>query len=188
MEPDIDDTMSGCRPYAHGNGTPRSGGGVLTSVRSSEPARVPATGRLSGHHGETIMPGRWPLRTSLELGALSSAVPCARLHTRQVLWEWQQTSLIEAAELIVSELMTNAIAATQAISSACPVRLQLVSDSSRTVVMVGDGNPHPPRRIDADGDNEAGRGLLLVETLSSNWGWYATDQPRTAKVVWAELS
>jgi hypothetical protein len=33
--------------------------------------------------------GRWPLRSFLELGALPSAVPCARLHTRQLLWEWQ---------------------------------------------------------------------------------------------------
>src|SRR5215470_10571216 len=129
MEPDIDDTMSGWTPYAYGSGTPSSGAGVLTSVRGAEPARVPAPVRLAGHHGETIMPGRWPLRTSLELGALSSAVPCARLHTCQVLWEWQQTSLIETAELVVSELMTNAIAATQAISSPCPVRLQLVSDN-----------------------------------------------------------
>ncbi|MGH3191761.1 MAG: hypothetical protein ACRDPY_30655 [Streptosporangiaceae bacterium] len=32
--------------------------------------------------------GRWPLRTYLELGALPSAVSCARLHTRQLLWEW----------------------------------------------------------------------------------------------------
>jgi len=30
----------------------------------------------------------WPLRSSLELGALSSAVPCARLHVKHVLWEW----------------------------------------------------------------------------------------------------
>jgi len=30
----------------------------------------------------------WPLRSSLELGALSSAVPCACLHVKHVLWEW----------------------------------------------------------------------------------------------------
>jgi hypothetical protein len=30
----------------------------------------------------------WPLRSGLELGALPSAVPCARLHARQVTWEW----------------------------------------------------------------------------------------------------
>jgi hypothetical protein len=104
-----------------------------------------------------------------------------------VLWEWQQTRLADTAELIVSELVTNAIATTQAIGSTCPVWLQLTSDSSRILIMVGDSSPHPPRRIDPDGDTEDGRGLLLVDTLSSNWGWYATGQHRTAKVVWAEL-
>jgi anti-sigma regulatory factor (Ser/Thr protein kinase) len=123
----------------------------------------------------------------MELGALPSAVPCARLHTRQVLWEWNQTGLIEAAELIVSELITNAIAATQSIDSADSVHLWLLSDNHRTQILVGDASPNAPRRIDTDDDAEAGRGLLLVETLSSNWGWYATSRHRTAKVVWAEL-
>jgi hypothetical protein len=30
----------------------------------------------------------WPLRSSLELGALPTAVPCACLHVKHVLWEW----------------------------------------------------------------------------------------------------
>ena len=51
----------------------------------------------------------WELRTFLELGSLPSAVPCARLHTRQVLWEWHLDALAGTAELIVSELVTNAV-------------------------------------------------------------------------------
>src|SRR5205085_89988 len=43
--------------------------------------------------------GRWPLCSFLELGALPSAVPCARLHTRQLAWEWQLTGLGQDAEL-----------------------------------------------------------------------------------------
>jgi hypothetical protein len=41
----------------------------------------------------------WPLRSSLELGALSTAVPCACLHVKHVLWEWGLNSLAESAEL-----------------------------------------------------------------------------------------
>jgi len=41
----------------------------------------------------------WPLGSSLELGALSSAVPCACLHVKHVLWEWGLNSLAERAEL-----------------------------------------------------------------------------------------
>jgi anti-sigma regulatory factor (Ser/Thr protein kinase) len=51
----------------------------------------------------------WPLRSSLELGALSSAVSCACLHVRHVLWEWGLKSLTERAELLVSELVTSAV-------------------------------------------------------------------------------
>jgi anti-sigma regulatory factor (Ser/Thr protein kinase) len=51
----------------------------------------------------------WPLRSSLELGALSSAVPCACLHVKHVLWEWGLNSLADRAELLVSELVTNAV-------------------------------------------------------------------------------
>src|SRR5215475_11272661 len=57
----------------------------------------------------TALNGNWALRTFLELGALPTAVPCARLHTRQVLWEWHLDVLAGTAELIVSELVTNAV-------------------------------------------------------------------------------
>lgn len=118
----------------------------------------------------------WPLISGLEFGPLPGAVPCARLHTRLVLREWQQISLVETAELVASELVTNAIAATRAIGSVCPVWLRLASDGSRTLVLVGDASPDPPRLIGPAGDTEGGRGLLLVEALSSGWGWYATRQ------------
>lgn len=53
----------------------------------------------------------WPVRSSLELGALPTSVPCARLHTRHLLWEWGLDGLVEPAELLVSELVTNAVRA-----------------------------------------------------------------------------
>jgi anti-sigma regulatory factor (Ser/Thr protein kinase) len=105
-----------------------------------------------------------------------------------VLWEWGQKSLTEDAELVVSELATNAVTAARAMASIHPVRLWLLSDNSRTLIMMGDASPHSPRRIDpAATDTDGGRGLLLVEALSSNWGWYTTRKVGTTKVVWAEL-
>ena len=53
-----------------------------------------------------------PLRSSLELGALSTAASCAGLHVKHVLREWGLNSLAESAELLVSELVTNAVNAT----------------------------------------------------------------------------
>ena len=60
------------------------------------------------------MSASWPLSTSLPLGALPGATPCARLHARVVLTEWGLGELAEAAELIVSELVTNAVRASTA--------------------------------------------------------------------------
>ena len=54
----------------------------------------------------------WPLRSSLELGALPTAASCACLHAKHVLWEWGLSSLVDSAELLVSELVTNAVNAT----------------------------------------------------------------------------
>jgi len=54
------------------------------------------------------MTADWPLSTSLPLGALPGATPCARLHARAVLAEWGLHDLAESAELVVSELVTNA--------------------------------------------------------------------------------
>jgi len=63
---------------------------------------------------------RWPLVSFLELGALTSAVPCARLHARQVLWEWGLQASADTAELLVSELVTNAVHITRAASADTP--------------------------------------------------------------------
>lgn len=46
----------------------------------------------------TAMAHEWQLRDFLELGALPGAVPCARYHVRQVLWEWRLTDLPDSAE------------------------------------------------------------------------------------------
>ena len=72
----------------------------------------------------------WPFRSSLELGALPTAVPCACLHVRHILWEWGLNSLAESAELLVSELVTNAVNAT----------------AGRTVTLHLAGNPAPGRQ------------------------------------------
>jgi anti-sigma regulatory factor (Ser/Thr protein kinase) len=130
--------------------------------------------------------GPWPLQDFLELGALAGAVPCARLHARQVLREWGLTSLGESTELLVSELITNAVKASRAVMHASPVRLWLVSDLARILILVWDASPQPPVRVNASGEAENGRGLMLVEAISERWGWYARDGG-AGKFVWAIL-
>jgi len=128
----------------------------------------------------------WPYLSFLELGALPGAVPCARLHTRQMLWEWDLAPFGESTELLVSELVTNAMEVSRAAARDTPVRLWLVSDKAQVVILVWDASPLPPVPVDAGGDAENGRGLLLVQAISARWGWHF-PQDIGGKVVWAQL-
>ena len=128
----------------------------------------------------------WPLQNCLELVPLASAVPCARQHMRQVLREWDLTDLGETGELVVSELLTNAVRATQIAEVFAPVRLWQLSDKRSVMILVWDSSPQPPQRIDTACDAENGRGLLLVEAISMRWGWHVPHS-LVGKVVWAQI-
>jgi anti-sigma regulatory factor (Ser/Thr protein kinase) len=124
---------------------------------------------------------QWPYHSFLPLGALPGAVPCARLHTTAVLWEWGMESLVQAAELAVSELVTNAVRASLQARSASPpgsptglpaVGLRLAGDRLHLLVEVSDHDPGPPVPTAVDPERDGGRGLLLVEAVSERWGYY----------------
>jgi anti-sigma regulatory factor (Ser/Thr protein kinase) len=127
----------------------------------------------------------WPSQDFLELGALPGAVPCARLHTRHVLREWNMARLADPAELLVSELLTNAIRASRIVGPPAPVRLWLGADKASVLIMVWDASPHRPAPCaQPQDDAEGGRGLLLVEAISARWGWYS-PAGTPGKVTWA---
>jgi anti-sigma regulatory factor (Ser/Thr protein kinase) len=130
------------------------------------------------------MADEWPLGSHLELGALPGAVVCARLHARQVLWEWGLSACTENAELLVSELVTNAIQASPSAERILPVRLWLTSDGTRLLIQVQDTNPCPPAPTGRDDDDESGRGLVIVDAISTKWGWDAKED-HSGKIVWA---
>jgi anti-sigma regulatory factor (Ser/Thr protein kinase) len=128
---------------------------------------------------------QWSAWDFMELGALPSAVPCARLHARHLLREWNLTQLAESAELVVSELLTNAVKVSLELDPPAPVRLWLLPDGIGILILVWDASPRQPapRAMTSD-DADGGRGLLLVEALSAQWGWYpAAGLP--GKVTWA---
>ena len=128
-----------------------------------------------------------PPRAALDLGALSTAPGCARAWTRQVLWEWQLTALSETAELVVSELTTNAMLASRRLGRP-HIRLTLTLDDRELVISVYDQSPSAPGPANAGAEDENGRGLLLVEALSNQWGWYTFNEGTHGKVVWAVVS
>jgi anti-sigma regulatory factor (Ser/Thr protein kinase) len=137
---------------------------------------------------------RWPLRSHVELRALPSSARTARLHTTSILRQWRLGGLAETAELLVSEIITNAVRAStpvphqQGETGEAPreqlLRFWLTSDRRSVLIQVWDGDHRPPLRRDVGPDAEAGRGLLLIETLSAQWGWYGPGG-RSGKIVWA---
>jgi anti-sigma regulatory factor (Ser/Thr protein kinase) len=174
-------------PRASGAGDARDRTGAVRRSRSPSSARCGTRERiLPPRPGGTSGAAEWPLQDFLELGALPSAVPCARYHCRQVLWEWRLTGLADSAELMVSELVTNAITACRSAGSDFPVRLWLLSDGAQVLIVVWDASPHLPARVDVSAEAEAGRGLLLVEMISDQWGTSAT--PPCGKAVWARMA
>jgi|SRR5579859_1920041 len=134
---------------------------------------------------------QWPLRNSLQFGAFPTAAPCARLHTKHLLWEWGLEGIADIAELLVSELVTNGVKAVQAMVPRPPVWLRLSTNNIQLLIEVWDGNtlPPDPRGLEEGFpslEDEGGRGLFLVATLSDRWNWYLTQKP-AGKVVWCEL-
>jgi hypothetical protein len=53
----------------------------------------------------------WQFQSVLAIGALPTATPCARLHARNIACEWGLHALADTIELVVSELVTNAVKA-----------------------------------------------------------------------------
>jgi anti-sigma regulatory factor (Ser/Thr protein kinase) len=140
-----------------------------------EVRRVPASiGQIQGALERSMTPGaappgEWPLGDLLELTALPSAVPCARLHARHLLREWDMADLTDSIELITSELVTNALQASGTAAQAAPISLWLLSDQAQVVVLVWDASAMRPVPMRAGAESEKGRGLVLVEAVSARW-------------------
>src|ERR1019366_2892611 len=171
---------------AAGGGTGTVHGTALpASVRGPRQSDAPVPVPPSRRKGKS-MTGQWPLQDFLEFGALPGAVPCARLHARQLIWEWGLTALTDSVEILVSELVTNAVHAARSLELPSPVRLWLLSDKAQVLILVWDASPQSPARVDADDEAESGRGLLLVETISDQWGSFPARETG-GKAVWAVL-
>src|SRR5262249_43777240 len=114
---------AGATPGARGTG---AGAAAPVLTGNSSQSKVPA--RASGTvDREPDVARQWPMGVFLELGAWGGAAPPARLHARQIMWEWQLTPLTEAVEQVVAELVTNSVAAARAMPLLQSVCLWLLS-------------------------------------------------------------
>ncbi|MFE5945759.1 SpoIIE family protein phosphatase [Streptomyces sp. NPDC056480] len=146
---------------------------VLTSLETGhgEDDIALLMARIQGLPSEAV--GDWRLPRE------PRSVGRARELARTQLKAWDLEPLVDTVELLVSELVTNALRYGEG-----EIRLRLLRD--RTLVCeVWDAGLVQPRRRRAKDTDEGGRGLQLVGLLSSSWGSRRTPRGKT---VWFELA
>ncbi|MFD8423361.1 ATP-binding protein [Streptomyces sp. NPDC059466] len=137
--------------------------------RSLEPLRPLDAPRARA----TAWDASWPLPREL-----TSVRRARRLATAQ-LGEWGLEDLADTAELLVSELVTNALRHTRG-----PLRLNLYARGSHLRCEVEDTEPTGPVRRFVDADAESGRGTELLDLLTETWG---STRTATGKTMWFEI-
>jgi anti-sigma regulatory factor (Ser/Thr protein kinase) len=118
----------------------------------------------------------------LTLGAITTSPSTARAVAQVLLAEWGLTALEDSVLLVVSELVTNAVQISMKHPVPPPVQFAMSSTESSVLIEVRDYDPRPPVTRNPTDLDDSGRGLLLVGTLSAQWGW---TEFRRGKVVWA---
>ncbi|MEV4457022.1 ATP-binding protein [Microbispora sp. NPDC049633] len=122
-----------------------------------------------------------PWRLSRHFLGRPASVTEARRFITASLGAWP---VVEPAELIVSELATNAVRHTASARFGGKFIVSLQAEPDQVWLGVTDeGGPEVPRLV-RPADDEGGRGLLLVASLADNWGVYGDQAGRT---VWALL-
>jgi anti-sigma regulatory factor (Ser/Thr protein kinase) len=107
---------------------------------------------------------------------------------------WGADQRADDAAAVVTELMTNALRhaladlpANGETPSAWPVRLGLADPGPYVICAVADPSPQVPTPRQPDWQDEAGRGLLVVSSLSDQWD-FCTAPAGQGKVVWAAFA
>ncbi|MFF9410153.1 SpoIIE family protein phosphatase [Streptomyces anandii] len=122
-----------------------------------------------------------PLRESWTVWRVPEAVRHARRFARRTLRSWGVgDDDIDAALLIVSELVTNGLVHTDG-----QVRLDITLVNHRLRLAVADSSPRTPIKPTSIGwEATGGRGILLVEAMSAAWGSLPVSG---GKQVWSEM-
>jgi hypothetical protein len=115
------------------------------------------------------------------------SVRIGRDFTRVILPHWGMADLTDLAELVVSELLTNAlrhgIPSARQLADECPIRLKLLGQAPYLMCMVTDPGTAIPVLRESGPFAESGRGLNVVESCCVRWGWHSLEGG--GKVVWA---
>lgn len=131
------------------------------------------------HFASYFQPSMGAGHLSVQYDPRPTSAAEARAEVRRQLEGWGLLDQIDVAELLVSELVTNALVHAES-------RLKLTLTAAHGVLRceVSDTDGRPPRVRRATEISESGRGMFLVEALAGRWGCH---QDGPGKTVWFEL-
>lgn len=169
----------GCEEPPPGPRREATGGGEAgeEAVDGPEPDGAEPVGEPAAGH-----------QCTLTFAALPSTPRWARALARDALSGWGMESYADTVELLLSELVTNAV---KAGGPKAVIRVAIRAAADRLRIEVADGATGRPHVDSPDSDTESGRGLLLVSEISTDWGTYPVrpgSGPATGKVVWCEIA
>ena len=137
------------------------------------------------------VPSAWwetPAVTSRPLSPVPEEARTARQFVRELLGSWGLGYLIDDAEMIIAELVVNAVRhGLRSASPAAPaaLRLCLLRRAGEVMLAVTDPSSEAPQPRTPGWTGESGRGLQIVGALSYLWGWSPIEG--RGKAVWAVL-
>ncbi|WP_405916412.1 ATP-binding protein [Streptomyces sp. NBC_00728] len=132
------------------------------------------------------MPEAEPWTYALHIPQDARAVTVCRRTVRLILTLHGLIRLADVAELLAAELVSNAVRHTKG-----PAALRLHWRGGVLRIGAWDASPVPPPYdvAMASGDEEAGRGLVLVRACADDWGWHPLRQGGDiGKYVWCDLA
>lgn len=137
------------------------------------------TGSLTPGAGSAASGRRSPLEAKITLLPEPRSVPVVRQFVRGVLQAVQAKECLERVEVVVSELVANALrhAGTQ-------IEVDVLDKGEEIWVRVSDQGAGTPRRLQPGPTDLSGRGLMLVEKIAQRWG---VQEEKQGKTVWAKV-
>jgi anti-sigma regulatory factor (Ser/Thr protein kinase) len=119
-------------------------------------------------------------RLSLEFEPRADAARLARELVSAACARWHREELAESAHVAVTELVNNAV-----VHAGTPVTVHVAVRGDELFIAVRDRSTEPLRPRKAAPTSYGGRGLMLLDAMSSRWGCTPRED---GKVVWAVLS
>src|SRR3954468_18813176 len=112
---------------------------------------------------------------SVTLAPTARSCSEGRRFVTQTLTDWGLLGLLDAAALLASEVITNAVLHARTVVTVTVVR----TDPGTVRIDVSDGSPHAPERRQANEEDTNGRGIGLLDTLAASWSVRMTEHGKT---------